>query len=98
MTGKRLVMPTCVRCNKEMDSFTLSERGRCNHCGFDVIDMARLLPELLLAARCALADLEGIMIKYDPDSYHPGWTTMDELRAAIAKATGEQYNRKEEPK
>lgn len=45
-------------------------------------------PDLLQAARCALADLEGIMDKYDPDGYHPGWTAIGELRVAIAKAEG----------
>lgn len=45
-------------------------------------------PRLLQAARCALADLDGIMDAYDPDGYHPGWATIQELRAVIAKATG----------
>ena len=46
-------------------------------------------PELLAAAKCALADLEGIMPEFDPDgSEHPGWKTTEELRAAINKAEG----------
>ena len=53
---------------------------------------ARLIaaaPELLAAAKCALADLEGIMPEFDPDgSEHPGWKTTEELRAAINKAEG----------
>ena len=43
---------------------------------------------LLAAARCALADLEGIMPEFDPDGdrTHPGWQTIKDLRAAIAGA------------
>lgn len=41
--------------------------------------------KLLLAAKCALADLEGIMPEIDPsgDRKHPGWQTIKELKAAI---------------
>jgi hypothetical protein len=56
-------------------------------------DTARLIaaaPELLAAAVAALADLEGIMPAFDCDGErsHPGWQTISELRAAIAKAEG----------
>ena len=46
-------------------------------------------PELLDAAKCALADLEGIMPEFEPsgDREHPGWTTIEELKAVIKKAT-----------
>lgn len=48
-------------------------------------------PELLQAAKNALADLEGILPEFEPsgDREHPAWQTIDELKAAIAKATGE---------
>jgi hypothetical protein len=48
-------------------------------------------PDLLQAARCALADLEGILPEFEPsgDREHPAWQTIEELRAAIRKATGE---------
>ena len=54
---------------------------------------ARLMaaaPALLDAARCALADLEGAAADIDPsgDRVHPVWRTIDELRAAIERATG----------
>ena len=54
---------------------------------------ARLIaaaPDLLAACRCALADLEGIMPEFEPsgDRQHPGWTTIEELKAVIARATG----------
>lgn len=54
---------------------------------------ARLIaaaPALLDAARCALADLEGAAADIDPsgDRVHPVWRTIDELRAAIERATG----------
>jgi 2-iminoacetate synthase ThiH len=44
------------------------------------------LKAVLLALRCALADLEGIMPEFEPsgDRQHPAWTTIQELRAAIA--------------
>jgi hypothetical protein len=44
-------------------------------------------PALLDAARCALADLEGIMPEFDCDGdrEHPAWKTIEELRQAIAK-------------
>lgn len=53
---------------------------------------ARLLsaaPDLLQAARCALADLEGILPEFEPsgDREHPAWQTIAELKAAIFKAT-----------
>lgn len=53
---------------------------------------ARLIaaaPDLLAAALCALADLEGVLPEADPsgDRTHPAWATLDDLRAAIAKAT-----------
>lgn len=46
-------------------------------------------PELLQAAKCALADLQGIMPEFEPsgDREHPAWQTIEELCAAIAKAT-----------
>jgi hypothetical protein len=53
---------------------------------------ARLIaaaPELLLAAKCALADLEGILPEIEPsgDRTHPARQTIQELSQAIAKAT-----------
>lgn len=43
---------------------------------------------LLDAAKCALADLEGIMPEFEPsgDREHPAWITIKELRAAIKLA------------
>lgn len=37
------------------------------------------------AARCALADMEGIMPEFDPDGdrTHPGWVTIEQLKSAI---------------
>lgn len=57
---------------------------------------ARLMaaaPDLLQAARCALADLEGVMSEYEPsgDRQHPGWKTIEELNAAISKASNPQH-------
>ena len=44
--------------------------------------------KLLDAARCALADLEGIMPEFEPsgDREHPGWKTIEELQVAITEA------------
>jgi hypothetical protein len=46
-------------------------------------------PELLFAARCALADLEGVMPEFEVsgDREHSGWRTIKELKAVIKKAT-----------
>jgi hypothetical protein len=41
-------------------------------------------PGLLAAAKCALADLEGLLRDEDRDV--PGWQTIRELREAIDKA------------
>ncbi|MGA1296427.1 MAG: hypothetical protein ACO3X1_14040 [Burkholderiaceae bacterium] len=53
-------------------------------------DLLSAAPNLLDACRCALADLEGVLPEYDPEREHPAWETLQELRAAIAKATGVQ--------
>ena len=43
------------------------------------------LPTLLFAAKCALADLEGIMPEFEPsgDREHPAWETIKLLKKAI---------------
>ena len=45
-------------------------------------------PDLLITARCALADLEGILPEFEPsgEREHPGWQTIQDLRKAIEKA------------
>lgn len=60
-------------------------------CGAADARLMAAAPELLMAAHAALADLEGIAPEIDPsgDRQHPVWETIKELRAAIAKATGE---------
>jgi hypothetical protein len=50
-------------------------------------DLLSAAPDLLDACRCALADLEGVVDDLPGD--HPAYLTIRELRAAIAKATGE---------
>lgn len=54
---------------------------------------ARLIaasPELLFAARCALADLEGILPEFEPsgDREHPAWETLKLLREVVTKVGG----------
>lgn len=48
-------------------------------------------PELLHCAKCALAELEGILPEFETggDRQHPAWETLKELKAVIAKATEE---------
>lgn len=48
----------------------------------------RSFKTLLFAAKCALADLEGIMPEFEPsgDREHPGWRTIKDLKAAIKLA------------
>jgi|688.fasta_scaffold1241902_3 hypothetical protein len=52
------------------------------------INVSKADDDLYWAARCALADLEGIMPEFEPsgDREHPAWQTIKELRSAIAKA------------
>jgi len=52
-----------------------------------------VIGRLLRAARCALADLEGIIpdLDSDGDRAYPAWETMVELRAAI-EAAGETWD------
>lgn len=47
-------------------------------------------PELLATCKCALADLEGIMPKFEPsgDRQHPAWATIRELQTAINESEG----------
>jgi hypothetical protein len=56
----------------------------------DVGNLLAAAPDLLQAARCALADLEGFVFGTDADleGDEPVALTMKELRAAIAKAEG----------
>ena len=48
---------------------------------------------LLRAAKHALANLEGIMPEHEPsgDRTHPGWKTIEELKAAINTAKGKPF-------
>jgi hypothetical protein len=45
---------------------------------------------LLLALKCCLADLEGVLPQHEPgeDRKHPGWLSMFEAREAVALADG----------
>ena len=50
-----------------------------------ILDLKQRYDQLHLLARCALADLEGIMPEFEPsgDRTHPGWLTIAELWAAL---------------
>jgi hypothetical protein len=54
-----------------------------------LVNLVNAAPELLFAAKCALADLEGVMPEFEVsgDREHSGWQTIKELKAAIKKAT-----------
>ena len=47
--------------------------------------LAPVIPAMIDAMRCAIADLEGLLAEHD-DRTHPGWQTIDELRAALDAA------------
>ena len=79
--------PPHYRMIVDADGYTV-----CNPSPMSEAD-ARLIaaaPALLDSARCALADLEGAAADIDPsgDRVHPVWLTINELRAAIQRATG----------
>jgi hypothetical protein len=63
----------------------------------DVGNLLAAAPDLLKAARSALADLEGFAFGTDVDAEgdEPVALTMKELRAAIAKAEGRDLNEAE---
>jgi hypothetical protein len=48
----------------------------------------KVYENLLLAAKCALADLEGIMPEHEPsgDRTHPAWKTIEDLKNAIRQS------------
>ena len=39
---KEIELTKCPVCQKPMDAFVVSERGRCNNCGADTEDFAQL--------------------------------------------------------
>lgn len=49
------------------------------------LDLKQRYDHLQLIARCALADLQGVMPEFEPsgDRHHSGWTTIAELQAAL---------------
>ena len=51
----------------------------------------RNVSDLIAAAKCALADLEGIMPEFDHDGNrsHPGWETIEDLKKTIANFDGD---------
>ena len=56
------------------------------------MDETRINLKLLLVAKCAVADLEGIMPEFESsgERKHPAWKTINELRKAIAAAEKSQ--------
>ena len=69
-----------------MDDFCTSKEAKAN--AERIVKAVNAHDSLLLACRCALADLEGIMPEYDPsgDRTHPGWQTIKDLQKAISEA------------
>ena len=64
---------------------TKGTNGRADSGADNVI---KSVHNLYWAARCALADLEGIMPEFEPsgDREHPAWLTIKELKTAIRQA------------
>ena len=68
----------CVHC----DAITPDcHDDACFICGSSKV---KAPPDLLFAAKCALADLEGIMPEFEPsgDREHPAWETIKLLKKA----------------
>ena len=51
-----VTMPNCPLCDKELDFFTASERGRCANCGAELDDMA-IVANAALATCSAVVDM-----------------------------------------
>jgi 2-iminoacetate synthase ThiH len=83
MGGNRMIAE--IECNTARG--THLQRRTANAANARLIAAA---PDLLMALRCAVADLEGIMPEFEPsgERTHPAWTTITEARQAIAKAEG----------
>ena len=91
--GPWTLEPSCIRGGDRSRSLVICGPGRVSgrspaEHGEDEAN-ARLIaaaPELLQACREALADLEGYLAEWETD---PALETVQELRAVIAKATGQ---------
>jgi RecJ-like exonuclease len=83
--------PSCKGSGKYADERYIGPCQKCDGDGRVVYqgkDAAVFIaaPELLQACREALADLEGYLAEWETD---PALETVQELRAVIAKATGQ---------
>ncbi len=81
--------------------FNLTKIMDINQANYELHEAAKQLPDninndmfnkildhnviLIEAAKCALADLEGIMPEFEPsgDRQHSGWKTINELKKAL---------------
>jgi hypothetical protein len=86
----------CVAAGSGVDYLTVAEIVDANTKPGEAEANARLIaaaPELLQAAKNALADIEGILPEFEPsgDREHPAWQTIEELKAAILRAEGGQH-------
>ena len=91
----------CVWCHAGMydlydqsRSDGLRECPECGHCEEQTdeeaqIPVSMMALKLLKCCRNALADLEGVMPEFEPegDRTHSGWTTIEELKSALAKVS-----------
>ena len=81
---------------RECWDFDTAERLAAGHFPCEVAEEEEVVyPDLLHAAKCALADLEGFLFDYDIDPTDPAQAdvpavrTVKELKATIAKAEGD---------
>ena len=91
----RQINAPCPECGRESDGKWLYPCPS-DDCVLHTI-RNQTYDDLYWAARCALADLEGIMPEFEPsgDREHSGWKTIEELKNAIAKADQPQPKQEE---
>jgi hypothetical protein len=68
-----------------LEGYRVAFAWDCKPKSFATMNLIAKAPDLLFAAKCALADLEGIMPEFEPsgDREHPAWETINLLKKAI---------------
>jgi hypothetical protein len=67
---------------KALDTLRIALEAYVQECPSEARSIDKAWDRVMLALRCAVADLEGIMPEFEPsgDRQHPGWKTLKELK------------------